>query len=59
MYKIVSDGTPMGTRVFFGDTELKNIREIAIHCGIEGISATIEVKPTLDIKVKEDNVQIS
>jgi len=42
--RIISDGTPCGTHVFHGDTELTGIVSIAIAPMVAGDNATLRAK---------------
>lgn len=54
--RIVSDGTPLGTRVFYGETEIRGIRRIDIGPIVptELVSATLHFDWVhLDLTLKD------
>lgn len=59
-YRVVSDGTPVGTHVFGPNGhELKYVRAISWYMDASGHSrATIDVPATLEIEVPESDTMI-
>lgn len=59
MYKVISDGTPKGTKILYNDVELKMVKSISLNYSIDGCTATIEVlSPIIDTNIEDKNVQI-
>jgi hypothetical protein len=60
MYKIISNGTAIGTSVYYQDIKLEDVIKLSINIDYSGVTAVITVlNPEVQINVKEHHVQRS